>query len=423
MTPKVLFLNPWGQFIGPNRYLLEILRHNSDLAVGAVVVFAEANGASEDYRKLGCQIEIWPEIGLIHPRLTVQSAKKFLLTHSAGLFKIIPRLRSLGPDLVVSNTEILWVGGMASRLVNIPHVQVFHGMLSEYRLHGKPRVWRGYLRFLSMWSKCFVAVSQTLASVIVSGGVPAQKVRVVQNPIPLESLQSESSNQTTLELDTVLKDRYPILVCAGQIFPVKGQDLLVEVLPAIKCRYPGVLCIFAGRLGSEAGLDDTKHFYRQLESRVDELNLRSNVIFLGETEYLNVLFKKSHVSVQPSRMESFCRVVAEALLCGTPVVAFATGAIPEVAGRGALLVPPGDVRGLADAVISTLENPKEAQRRVQEGRVHIEKSFNAVDVAKRFYDVLLQTSRLPRKGSMRETDRDSHSPISSEKVKCSHPQA
>jgi len=390
--PRVVFLNPWDRFIGPNRYLLEILRHNSDLAVDAVVVFAEANGALEDYRRLGCHIEVWPEIGLIHPRLTVQSAKECLLTHSAGLFKIVRRLRSLGPDLVVSNSEILWIGGMAARVVKIPHVQIFHGILSEYRLHGKPRVWRGYLRFLSMWSKCFVAVSETLASVIVSGGMPAEKVRVVQNPIPLESLESQLSNQTTLELDTVLKDRYPILVCAGQIFPVKGQDLLLEALPTIKRRYPEVLCIFAGRLGSGAGVDDTEDFYSQLERRVDELNLRASVIFLGDTEHLDILFKRAHVSVQPSRMESFCRVVAEALLHGTPVVAFAVGAIPEVAGPGALLVSPGNVQGLADAVIDTLENPKEAQKRVREGRAHVEKSFDAARVAKRFHDLVLQVA-------------------------------
>ena len=413
MVPKVLYLNPWGQFIGPNRYLLEILRHNSDLAENAVVIFPEVNGALEDYRKLGCQIEIWPEIALIHPRPTPRCAKQLLLTHSAGLFKIVRRLRSLEPDLVVSNTEILWVGGMASRLVNIPHVQVFHGILSEYRLHGKPRVWRGYLRVLSLWSKCFVAVSQTLASVIVSGGMPAQKVRVVENPIPLESPKSELLNQPTLELDTLLKDRYPILICAGQIFPVKGQDLLLEALPIIKRRYPEVLCIFAGRVGSEQGLDDTKHFYRQLQTRVDELGLRSNVMFPGETRHLDILFKKAHVSVQPSRMESFCRVVAEALLCGTPVVAFATGAIPEVAGPGALLVSPGDIRGLADAVISTLENPKDAQRRVEEGRAHVEKSFNAIELAGRFYDMVLQASESRRERNTTRTCASSNSLASS----------
>jgi glycosyltransferase involved in cell wall biosynthesis len=220
---------------------------------------------------------------------------------------------------------------MASRLVNIP-MQVFHGILPEYRLHGKPGVWRGYLRALSMWSKCLVAVSQTLASVIVSGGIPTQKVRVIENPIPLESLKSELPNQPTLEFDTVLKDRYPVLVCAGQIFPVKGQDLLLEALPIIKRRYPEVLCIFAGRLGSEAGLDDTRRFYHQLQARVDELELRSNVMFLGETRHLDILFKRAHVSVQPSRMESFCRVVPEALLCGT--LCGAAIGLSQVAGPG-----------------------------------------------------------------------------------------
>jgi glycosyltransferase involved in cell wall biosynthesis len=413
MTPKVLFLNPWGQFIGPNQYLLEILRHNSDLASVATVVFAEANEALEEYRRLRCHIEIWPEIVLIHPRLTVKNVKQVLSNHSVGLFRIVRRLKSLLPDLVVSNSEILWIGGIAARVVNIPHVQVFHGMLSEYRFHGKPKVWRAYLRFLSMWSKSFVAVSETLASAIASGGVHAEKVKTVQNPIRVELRVSSLLTKSCAEFDGIIKNRYPVLLCAGQIFPVKGQDLLLEALAVIKRRYPEVLCIFAGRLGSEAGLDDTKHFYHQLENRVHELNLRSNVMFIGETEHLDVLFKRSQVCVQPSRMESFGRVVAEALLCGTPVVAFATGAIPEVAGPGALLVCPGDVQGLADAVIDTLKNPKEARRRVEEGRAHVEKCFNAVKVAKRFHDIVLQAVRSRREGDVIEVILDSHSPGSS----------
>ena len=112
-------------------------------------------------------------------------------------------------------------------------------------------------------------------------------------------------------------------------------------------------------------------------------------------------------------MESFCRVVAEALLCGTPVVAFSSGAIPEVAGPGALLVSPGDIRGLADAVISTLENPKDAQRRVEEGRAHVEKSFNAIELAGRFYDMALQVSQSRRKRNTTRTCASSNSLASS----------
>jgi glycosyltransferase involved in cell wall biosynthesis len=392
---RVLFLNPWDRLIGPNRYLVEMLRHAPEMAQKSTVVFPQADEALEEYRELGCQVLIWPEIGLVHPHPTVRSVVQLLLTHSAGLFRVTRRMRSLDPDVVISNSEILWVGGMAARLMHIPHMQVFHGLISEYRFRGKPILWKNYLSFLSLWSQRFIAVSEALASALRSGGISAKKIVLIHNPIPLNYFRPQISKDIVSEYDSLLQNRYPILLCVGQIFPVKGQDLLLKALPMIKERYPQVLCIFAGRVGSPEGLDDTERFHHQLLRRVEELNLGSNVRFLGEVNHLDILYKRAHVCVNPSRMESFCRVIAEALLCGTPVVAFAVGAIPEVAGPGALLVPSGDIKGLAKAIIDTLMNPNEARARAEKGRTHVEQQFNAVDVARRFYDAIVQM--VPRK--------------------------
>src|SRR5262249_41631752 len=56
------------------------------------------------------------------------------------------------------------------------------------------------------------------------------------------------------------------------------------------------------------------------------------------------------VYVQPSRTESFCRAVIEAMICGAPVAAFAAGALPQVVGAGGILAPAEDVNALADAI-------------------------------------------------------------------------
>lgn len=389
---RVLFLNPWDRLIGPNRYLVEMLRHVPEMAQKSTVVFHQANDALEEYRELGCEVLIWPEIGLVHPHATIRNALKLFQTHSVGLSRVVRRMRSVGPDAVISNSEILWIGGMAARLMNIPHIQVFHDIMSEYRFRGKPLLWKAYLRFLSLWSQRFVAVSQALGSALRSGGLSEKKVVIIRNPIPLNYLKTQMPKEITSEYDSLLENRYPILLCVGQIFPVKGQDLLLEALPMVRERYPQVLCIFVGGLGSPEGLDDTDRFYHRLLRRVEELNLGSTVRFLGEVNHLDTLYKRAHVCVNPSRMESFCRVIAEALLCRAPVVAFAVGAIPEVSGPGALLVPPGDVQGLAKAIIDTVMNPNEARARTEKGRTHVERQFNAVDVARRFYDGILQTA-------------------------------
>ena len=67
----------------------------------------------------------------------------------------------------------------------------------------------------------------------------------------------------------------------------------------------------------------------------------------------------------PSLAEGFCRPVLEGFRAGAPVVASALPAIEEVAGGGALLVPPGDVAAWARALERVIAEPAVGDRLVQ----------------------------------------------------------
>jgi glycosyltransferase involved in cell wall biosynthesis len=389
--PKVLFLNPWDRLIGPNRYLVEMLRHAPELAGRSAVVIHENNDARNEYQSLGCRVEIWPEIAPIHPRLSLNNFVHLLHTHTVGLARLIPRLKALSPMVVVSNTENLWLGGLIGKLLRVPHFQVFHGDAWRYRLSNKGNLLKAYLRFLSFWNHRFIGVSYTGASALIQGGLLEDKVTIIPNPIPVNRIRAQMEAEIFPELAKFMEGRFPVLLCSGRIFPVKGQDLLIEALPAIRDRYPGLLCLFAGRVGSTAGMDDTVGFYHQIQERICDLNLEKHVRFVGEIENLPALLNQIHLYVQPSRSESFCRAVAEALVCGVPVVAFAVGAIPEVAGGGATFARPRDSADLSQTILTTLIHLPEAQRRAQEGRTHVEQQFNAIVLAKRFYLLLAQS--------------------------------
>ncbi|MEM7353081.1 MAG: glycosyltransferase family 4 protein [Acidobacteriota bacterium] len=386
MERDVVFLNPWDRLIGPNRYLVELLRHADDLAQRSLVVLPTTTDAAAELQALGCAVERWPEMAIVHPRLTPRHLSHLLTAHTLGVARVRRRLRALAPAVVISNSESLWLGGMAARSLGIPHLQVFHTLTFEDRLGHRPRLLRAYLRFLTSWNHRLIAVSRIVESALERHGVPATTLLTLPNPLP-DELPADDPRRDD-EITALCRDHSPILLCAGRLSPMKGQDLLVEALPSVRERFPRLLCCFAGRVGSADGAEDTITFTRRLRDRISDLGLDEAIRFLGECDHLPNLIRRADLYVQPSRTESFGRVVAEALLCATPVVAFAVGGVPETAGPGARLATAADPAALATAIIATLSEPEAARQQAIEGREHVLQQFGARRIAAQFRTII-----------------------------------
>src|SRR6266487_4575721 len=87
---------------------------------------------------------------------------------------------------------------------------------------------------------------------------------------------------------------------------------------------------------------------------------RVDVVGRVEVETLVGLYRRAALVAVPSLFEGFGLPAAEAMACGTPVVATDAGAFPEVIAdaQTGLLVPPGDAVALADAIQSLLNDSK-----------------------------------------------------------------
>lgn len=95
----------------------------------------------------------------------------------------------------------------------------------------------------------------------------------------------------------------------------------------------------------------------------DDLCLPENILHIPRTdsvEKLAEIYSMADVFVQPSLEETFGKVTAEALCCGTPVVCFNSTATPELIGPGCgAVVEPGDVKGMLKEVRKVLTKGKE----------------------------------------------------------------
>ena len=96
-----------------------------------------------------------------------------------------------------------------------------------------------------------------------------------------------------------------------------------------------------------------------------------------EVDDLVRLYNSAQILVSPSLYEGFGLPAAEAMACGTAVIATTAGAFPEFIedGRTGVLVPPGDARALASAIKSLLRDPDRCRAMGGAASEHIRTNF------------------------------------------------
>ena len=198
-------------------------------------------------------------------------------------------------------------------LVNVPMLTTMHCLItSDTRI-----VWQHYSGYYNTISRAQFSTVPPLKK--------PQHAGAVRNAVDVASFPFSTQ-----------KDDY--LLCLNRVAPEKGTHLAIEA-----ARRAGRKLIIAGKVDPV----DRDYYEAAVKPRVDG----RDVVFLGEADQRTkreLYARAACVLVPICWEEPFGLVMVEAMACGTPVIAFARGAAPE-------LIVDGETGFLVDDVDSMLE--------------------------------------------------------------------
>jgi glycosyltransferase involved in cell wall biosynthesis len=155
------------------------------------------------------------------------------------------------------------------------------------------------------------------------------------------------------------------LLSIGRLEEQKGHAFLIEALPRVQQQLPGTMLTIVG----------DGPLLARLRARARDLGVASSVELVMPDPDTAALLERADLFCFPSLWEAQGLAMIEAQAVGVPVVASAVGGIGEhvqdgVSGR---LVPPGDPRALADAIVELLRAHEERVRVARAARASAER--------------------------------------------------
>jgi glycosyltransferase involved in cell wall biosynthesis len=346
---RILFLDQSGKMGGAELSLLDLAKDHRDR--GRVALFQDG-----PFRKALEAAQI-PVTILSHAApidVGRDSTAWDALQQMGTLFSLVKRAAALGRgyDLLYANTlKALVVGALASLLSRKPLVYHLRDILSQEHFS------RNNLRvaiFLSNHlARHVIANSEATRQAFIAAGGRSDKISVIYNGFQPEDYRRRPEEIAALRSNLGIAAEDYVVGHFSRLSPWKGQHILIEALA--HCPHNTVVLLVGEALFGE------EDYARQIKQQVADLGLGDRVKFLGfrsdVPSLMAVCDLVTHTSTAP---EPFGRVIVEAMLCGTPVIAAAAGGATELveSGKTGWLTPPGDMTALAKQITWCHRHPE-----------------------------------------------------------------
>jgi glycosyltransferase involved in cell wall biosynthesis len=243
-------------------------------------------------------------------------------------------------------------------------------------------------RLLAKKVDAVVAVSAYIReNILAAYEIPEHKVHVIPYGLG-NNVLGEQEPACAIRRNFHVPENGFLVGMVSQITPDKRQDLFLEAARRVLEFYPKCRFVMVGAPVQPS-------YEAEIHRRIAEWSLEGKVLLAGFRRDIPDVMKALDILVLPSRAEAFGLVLLEAMANARPIVASASGAVPEIVhtGENGLLFPPGDAGAMAEALISLLGSREEQKRMGRAGAGIFQETYTLAREAEeteRLYRSLLE---------------------------------
>ncbi len=378
--PRILYLSATTHVGGAEISLLNLLEALDRTKFEPIVVCPGEGRLAELLRRRGIRVEILPLPGAIrgarrlsfsfwNPYHVARAALAVLWTN-VRLFRFLRRenvvllhANSMKADLYAS--PVAWISG-------VPIVWEFHDLVSP-EFYGTA-LRQMVIRFLNAFASCVIARSRAIRTTLIRYGSRPEKVLTIHGGINLDRFRN-AGDPDVVRRELGLGPHHLVCGIFARLSPWKGHKLFLEAAARVRDQVPDARFVIAGESAF-----DSQQYLLELHEMTARLGLIGEVRFLGFREDVPSMMRACDLVVSCSVLpEPYGLTPLEAGASERAVVAPTWGGCVETVldEETGVLVPPGDARALAEAILHLLEAPGVRARLGHAGRERVEALFNS----------------------------------------------
>ena len=212
-----------------------------------------------------------------------------------------------------------------------------------------------------------ITISQGIAEVLLSEGMPREKLVCVRSAVDFEAYQT-GCDDSGFRQAFDLKENDLVVAMVAQLIPRKGHRIMLQAMQRLREAYPGLKLLIFGR----------GPLQQELAQSIQDMGLQEQVNLVGFYEDLPSILPCFDLLAHPALMEGLGIALLQAASAGLPVVAVNAGGMPEAVEDGVTgrLVEAGNVDALTAALEQLLSDRELRQRMGQAGREKMRREFS-----------------------------------------------